>query len=67
MNSFEWIGNDAILYKGRICPITENDGWGVVNAMNRVDKEEKEKLDRLKAELRNELIAEIKEGRYGRY
>lgn len=60
MSDFQWIGNNAILYKGRVCPITENDGWGVVNAMERVDREEREKEDRIRAEIKTEIISELK-------
>lgn len=56
MSDFQWIGNNAILYKGRVCPVTENDEWGVVNAMERVDREEK----RMRAEIKAEIISELK-------
>ncbi len=58
MTDFQWLGDNAILYKGRICPITEHDGWGVVNAMRRIDQEEQEQLERLKSEITKELRAE---------
>ena len=60
MNDFQWLGNDAILYKGRVCQITEDDGWGVVNAMKRVDREEREKEERLRAKIKAEIMAELK-------
>ena len=58
MTDFQWLGDNAILYKGRICPITEQDGWGAVNAMRRVDQEEQERLERLKSEIMQELKEE---------
>lgn len=58
MSQFEYIGDRAILYKGRICPLLEHDGWEVVNAMNRVDEEEARESERLKEKLKAELISE---------
>lgn len=58
MSQFEYIGDHAILYKGRICPLLEHDGWSVVNAMNRVDEEEARERERLKEKLKAELISE---------
>lgn len=55
MSVFEYIGDRAILYKGRICPLLEHDGFEVVNAMRRVDEEETRERNRLKAEIKAEL------------
>ena len=60
MTSFEYIGDRAILYKGRICPLLEHDGFEVVNAMRRVDEEEARERNRLKAEIKAELMEEYK-------
>lgn len=55
MSDFEWLGDRAILYKGRVCPLTEHDGWEVCNAMRRVDEEEARERKRLKEEIKAEL------------
>lgn len=60
MSDFQWLGNNSILYKGRVCPITENGGWGVVNAMRRVDREERENEERLRQKIKAEIMAELK-------
>lgn len=54
MSDFQWIGDSAILYHGRVCQITEHDGWGVVNAS--VDHEEQAEREKLKAEIKEELL-----------
>ena len=59
MTDFKWIGDTAILYKGKICQLTEHDGWEVYNAMRRVDDEQDLKRERLKKELMDELLTEI--------
>ncbi len=61
MSKFTWVGDRAILYKGRLCELTENDGWEVVNAMRRADGEEQKERKRLKEEIKSELLAERKE------
>lgn len=61
MSKFTWVGDKAILYKGRLCELTENDGWEVVNAMRRVDDEEQRERKRLKEEIKSELLAEREE------
>lgn len=58
MSKFTWVGDKAILYKGRLCELTESDGWEVVNAMRRVDEEESHERKRLKEEIKSELLAE---------
>lgn len=58
MASFKYIGDHAILYKGRVVPLLEHDGWAVVNAMHRVDEEEARERERLKEEIKAELISE---------
>ena len=60
MSSFEYIGDRAILYKGRICPLLEHDGFEVVNAMRRVDEQEARERNRLKAEIKAELMEKYK-------
>lgn len=47
MTDFQWIGDSSILYKGRIVSLTEHDGWEVVNAMQRVDEEERQQTERI--------------------
>lgn len=61
MSMFRWIGDNAILYKGRICMLSGNDGWEVIRAIHRVDEEEKRERERLKEEIKSELLTERKE------
>lgn len=61
MSDFQWIGNNSILYKGRICSVRGE--WGVVDAMNRIDREEQEKEEELKAKIKAEILAELKENK----
>lgn len=60
MSTFEWLGDRTILYKGRVCPLTESDGYEIVNAMRRVDEEEAMERKRMKDEIMAEIIAEAR-------
>lgn len=59
MSVFRWIGDNAILYKGRICMLSGNDGWEVIRAIHRVDEEIAQERQRLKEEIKAELHAEM--------
>lgn len=59
MAEFNWLGDNAILYKGRLCMLTGNDGWEVVRAMDRIDEEIARERQRLKEEIKAEVYAEM--------
>ena len=59
MSNFQWIGNNSIIYKGRVCSVKGE--WGVVDAMNRIDREEQEREAELRAKIKAEILAELKE------
>lgn len=61
MSDFQWIGTNTIVYKGRVCSVQGE--WGVVDAMNRIDREEQEKEAELKARIKAEILAELKENK----
>ena len=61
MNNFRWLGPRTIIYKGRVCELTEHDGWEVINAMRRVDREEELQREMLKKELKREMKEVIAE------
>lgn len=61
MSDFEWLGDSSILYKGKVCQLTEHDGYEVVNAMRRVDEEEARDCKRMKEEIKAEIMAGRKE------
>lgn len=67
MADFEWISSHTIRYRGVIAEVRDNGGWGVVDAMNaidkRLDKEEEDRvrkiMGRVEKERAEKLIPEI--------
>ena len=67
MADFEWISSHTIRYRGVITEVRDNGGWGVVDAMNaidkRLDKEEEDRvrkiMGRVEKERAEKLIPEI--------